>query len=82
MQPLSGWSYADYERALSDTIDRAARLETQARKVCRAAAFGHTDARDVEIARLTQLLAELTDEAQSMLDARRAEFAAAGGAAC
>ena len=78
-----GWSYADYDRALVDTIDRAARLETQARMVCRAASMGLTEARDVEIAKLRAVLDDLTADAQAVLDARRAELrATAGGAGC
>ena len=67
----AGWSYADYERALDETIDRAAALEDSARRVCRAWSMGHPVTLQVELAKLAAMLADLAAESRAVLDSRQ-----------
>ena len=67
----AGWSYADYERALDETIDRAAALEECARRVCRAWSMGYPEALRVELAKPAAMLADLAAESRAVLDSRQ-----------
>ena len=66
----AGWSYADYERALDETIDRAAALEDRARRVCRAWSMGYPESPHIELAKLAAILADLAAESRAVLDSR------------
>lgn len=67
----AGWSYADYERALDETIDRAAALEGRARRVCLAWSMGYPEALHIELAKLAEMLADLAAESRAVLDSRQ-----------